>query len=136
LTISGGTTILTLQSTLKRRLQNESYDLGNRCRCCALSVFQCGQDLQEYERGVVFRLGRIAGARGPGLIVLVPLIDTMKKISLRTVVIDVPLRTLSLKTMFRSRLMPSFISGCLTLSSASLRLRTISMQPSSFRRLH
>jgi regulator of protease activity HflC (stomatin/prohibitin superfamily) len=46
--------------------------------------------LREYERGVVFRLGRLVGARGPGLIVLVPLIDKMVKTSLRTVVMDVP----------------------------------------------
>jgi regulator of protease activity HflC (stomatin/prohibitin superfamily) len=48
--------------------------------------------LREYERGVVFRLGRLAGggARGPGLILLVPIIDRMVKVSLRTVVMDVP----------------------------------------------
>jgi regulator of protease activity HflC (stomatin/prohibitin superfamily) len=48
--------------------------------------------LREYERGVVFRLGRLiaSGARGPGLIILVPIIDRMVKVSLRTVVMDVP----------------------------------------------
>ncbi len=46
--------------------------------------------LREYERGVVFRLGRIVGAKGPGLIILIPLIDKMTKVSLRTVVLDVP----------------------------------------------
>jgi regulator of protease activity HflC (stomatin/prohibitin superfamily) len=49
--------------------------------------------LREYERGVVFRLGRLAGrdgVRGPGLILLVPIIDKMVKVSLRTVVLDVP----------------------------------------------
>lgn len=46
--------------------------------------------LKEYERGVVFRLGRIAGQRGPGLIILVPLVDKMIKVSLRTVTLDVP----------------------------------------------
>lgn len=48
--------------------------------------------LREYERGVVFRLGRLTprGARGPGLIILVPIIDRMVKVSLRTVVMDVP----------------------------------------------
>ena len=46
--------------------------------------------LKEYERGVVFRLGRVVGSRGPGLIILVPLIDKMTKVSLRTVVLDVP----------------------------------------------
>jgi regulator of protease activity HflC (stomatin/prohibitin superfamily) len=46
--------------------------------------------LREYERGVVFRLGRLIGVKGPGLIILIPLIDKMVKVSLRTVVMDVP----------------------------------------------
>src|ERR671917_388505 len=46
--------------------------------------------LNEYERGVVFRLGRMVGVRGPGLILLVPFIEKMVKVSLRTVVMDVP----------------------------------------------
>jgi len=46
--------------------------------------------LKEYERGVVFRLGRLVGARGPGLIILIPFIERMVKVSLRTVVMDVP----------------------------------------------
>ena len=46
--------------------------------------------LNEYERGVVFRLGRMVGVRGPGLIILVPFIEKMVKVSLRTVVMDVP----------------------------------------------
>lgn len=46
--------------------------------------------LKEYERGVVFRLGRLVGGKGPGIILLIPLIDRMVKTSLRTVVMDVP----------------------------------------------
>jgi len=46
--------------------------------------------LREYERGVVFRLGRLMAVRGPGLILLIPVIDKMLKVSLRTVVLDVP----------------------------------------------
>lgn len=46
--------------------------------------------LREYERGVVFRLGRFIGVKGPGLIILWPFIDKMVKVSLRTVVMDVP----------------------------------------------
>jgi regulator of protease activity HflC (stomatin/prohibitin superfamily) len=46
--------------------------------------------LNEYERGVVFRLGRIAGAKGPGIILLIPLIDRMQKVSLRMIAADVP----------------------------------------------
>ncbi len=46
--------------------------------------------LKEYERGVVFRLGRLVGTKGPGLIILIPLIDKMVKVSLRIVTMDVP----------------------------------------------
>ena len=46
--------------------------------------------VQEYERGVVFRLGRLVGARGPGLILLIPGIERMVRIDLRVVTLDVP----------------------------------------------
>lgn len=46
--------------------------------------------LREYERGVVFRLGRLVGYRGPGLIILIPGIERMIKVSLRTIAMDVP----------------------------------------------
>lgn len=46
--------------------------------------------LREYERGVIFRLGRLLGTKGPGIIWLWPFIDRMVKVSLRTVVFDVP----------------------------------------------
>lgn len=46
--------------------------------------------LREYERAVVFRLGRLIGAKGPGLVFLIPVIDRMVRVSLRTVVFDVP----------------------------------------------
>ena len=45
--------------------------------------------LNEYERGVIFRLGRVISAKGPGLIILIPVIDKMVKVSLRLIVIDV-----------------------------------------------
>ncbi|MAX67000.1 MAG: slipin family protein [Bacteriovoracaceae bacterium] len=46
--------------------------------------------LNEYERGVVFRLGSYAGVRGPGLIILIPLIEKMVKVDLRVVTMDIP----------------------------------------------
>jgi len=46
--------------------------------------------LREYERGVVFRLGRLIGAKGPGIIFLIPMVDKLVKVSLRTIVMDVP----------------------------------------------
>jgi regulator of protease activity HflC (stomatin/prohibitin superfamily) len=45
--------------------------------------------LREYERGVIFRLGRLLGAKGPGLIFLIPMVDRMVKMDLRVVTIDV-----------------------------------------------
>jgi regulator of protease activity HflC (stomatin/prohibitin superfamily) len=52
-------------------------------------IFSAIRVLREYERGVVFRLGRLAGVRGPGIIFLVPIIDKMVKVSLRVVTMDV-----------------------------------------------
>jgi regulator of protease activity HflC (stomatin/prohibitin superfamily) len=46
--------------------------------------------VQEYERGVIFRLGRFVGVRGPGFILLIPFIERMVKIDLRVVTMDVP----------------------------------------------
>ncbi len=46
--------------------------------------------LREYERGVIFRLGRLIAVKGPGIILLIPIVDKMVKVSLRTVVLDVP----------------------------------------------
>ncbi len=46
--------------------------------------------LKEYERGVIFRLGRVIDTKGPGLIILIPVIDKMVKVSLRLVAMDVP----------------------------------------------
>ena len=46
--------------------------------------------LNEFERGVVLRLGRLIGAKGPGLIILIPIIDKMVRIDMRTVTMDVP----------------------------------------------
>jgi regulator of protease activity HflC (stomatin/prohibitin superfamily) len=46
--------------------------------------------LNEYERAVIFRLGRIIGAKGPGLILLIPFVDRMVRIDLRTITLDVP----------------------------------------------
>ncbi len=46
--------------------------------------------LKEYERGVVFRLGRIIPVKGPGLVIIIPIIDKLVRVSLRTVTMDVP----------------------------------------------
>ncbi|MEE8329334.1 MAG: slipin family protein [Thermodesulfovibrionia bacterium] len=46
--------------------------------------------LREYERGVIFRLGRLIPVKGPGLIILIPIIDKLVKVDLRTITMDVP----------------------------------------------
>src|SRR6201747_1285436 len=46
--------------------------------------------LREYERGVIFRLGRLIATKGPGLILLIPVIDRMVKVELRTVTLSIP----------------------------------------------
>ncbi|GAB4012422.1 MAG: SPFH domain-containing protein [Bdellovibrio sp.] len=55
-----------------------------------LLLFSTFKILQEYERAVVFRLGRFTGIRGPGLIVLIPGLEKMVRVDLRTVTMDVP----------------------------------------------
>lgn len=46
--------------------------------------------VREYERGVIFRLGRLVGAKGPGLFLIIPIVDKMVKVTLRVVTLDVP----------------------------------------------
>ena len=53
-------------------------------------LFTAIRIVQEYERGVIFRLGRFVGAKGPGLFFLIPFIDRMMKVDMRTVTLDVP----------------------------------------------
>ncbi len=53
-------------------------------------LFNTIKILNEYERAVIFRLGRYTGTRGPGLIVLIPGLEKMKRIDLRTVTMDIP----------------------------------------------
>jgi regulator of protease activity HflC (stomatin/prohibitin superfamily) len=55
----------------------------------ALVLPQAARILREYERGVIFRLGKLIGAKGPGLIFLIPIVDRMVKMDLRVVTIDV-----------------------------------------------
>src|SRR3954462_6422754 len=56
----------------------------------AIILPQAIRILREYERGVIFRLGKLLGAKGPGLILLIPVVDRMVKMDLRVVTIDVP----------------------------------------------
>ncbi|RKX21494.1 MAG: slipin family protein [Candidatus Zixiibacteriota bacterium] len=55
-----------------------------------LLLFNMIKILKEYERGVIFRLGRLIGMKGPGLIILIPIIDKMVRVDLRVVTFDIP----------------------------------------------
>ena len=55
-----------------------------------LLLFNMIKVLKEYERGVIFRLGRLIGAKGPGLIILIPMIDKMVRVDLRVITYDIP----------------------------------------------
>jgi len=68
-------------------MQGFAWIIGSIILILILSAIRV---LKEYERGVIFRLGRIAGSRGPGFIVIIPIIDKMIRVTLRTVVLDVP----------------------------------------------
>jgi len=56
----------------------------------ALIVSAAVKIVQEYERGVIFRLGRLQGAKGPGLFFIIPFVDRMVKVDLRVVTLDIP----------------------------------------------
>ena len=66
------------------------YALGIIVILIVVFLFMAIKVLNEYERGVIFRLGRVIDHKGPGLIILVPVIDRMVRVSLRTVAMDVP----------------------------------------------
>ena len=56
----------------------------------AVIFFSAVKVVQEYERGVIFRLGRLQGAKGPGIFFIIPIVDRMVKVDLRVVTLDIP----------------------------------------------
>jgi len=66
------------------------YAIGIMIFLFIIFLFMAIKVLNEYERGVIFRLGRVIDHKGPGLIILIPVIDRMIRVSLRTVAMDVP----------------------------------------------
>ncbi|HRY28798.1 MAG TPA: slipin family protein [Elusimicrobiota bacterium] len=58
----------------------------------AIIIINAVKIVQEYERGVIFRLGRVVGAKGPGLFFIIPIVDRMVRVGLRTVTLDVPVQ--------------------------------------------
>ena len=57
---------------------------------CAIFIPAAVKILREYERGVIFRFGRLVGAKGPGLFIIIPFVDRMIKVDLRVITMDVP----------------------------------------------
>ena len=55
-----------------------------------MSLFFCLKIVAEYERAVIFRLGRMIGAKGPGLFFVLPCMDEIQRVDLRTVSFDIP----------------------------------------------
>ncbi len=70
--------------------EESMYALGIIIFLIVIFLFMAIKILNEYERAVIFRLGRIIDHKGPGLIILIPIIDRMVRVSLRTVAMDVP----------------------------------------------
>jgi regulator of protease activity HflC (stomatin/prohibitin superfamily) len=66
------------------------YGLGGALVVLAALFFAAVRIVPEYERGVVFRLGRVIDAKGPGLFFIIPIVDRMVRVSLRTVTQDIP----------------------------------------------
>jgi regulator of protease activity HflC (stomatin/prohibitin superfamily) len=66
------------------------YGVGAGILLVLLLVAAAVRIVKEYERGVIFRLGRVIGAKGPGLFFIVPIIDRMVKVNLQTVTTDIP----------------------------------------------
>ena len=66
------------------------YGIGAAVVLLVLILVAAVRIVAEYERGVIFRLGRVTGAKGPGLFFIIPLIDRMVKVNLQTVTLDIP----------------------------------------------
>jgi regulator of protease activity HflC (stomatin/prohibitin superfamily) len=66
------------------------YGVGAALLVVALLLIAAIKIVNEYERGVIFRLGRVTGAKGPGLFFIIPIIDRMVKVNLQTFTADIP----------------------------------------------
>jgi len=67
-----------------------TYAIGVVAVLLAIVLFNAINILREYERGVVFTLGRYTGTKGPGLIIVIPILQQIVRVDLRTIVLDVP----------------------------------------------
>jgi len=67
-----------------------TYAIGVVVLLVVVLLFSAINILREYERGVVFTLGRYTGTKGPGLVIVIPIVQQMVRVDLRTIVLDVP----------------------------------------------
>ena len=67
--------------------------------------------LKEYQRGVIFRLGRMVAPRGPGITYVIPVIEKMTRVDLRTVTMDLPPQDVITKDIVSVKVRPCFTSG-------------------------
>ena len=87
--------------------------------------------LREYERGVVFQLGRFWKVKGPGLVILIPGIQQMVKVGLRVMVLDIPAQDVITRDNVSVKSTPSSTSASSTPRRRSSRWRTTSPPPAS-----
>ncbi len=66
------------------------YGAGIALAFMAIIIIAAVRIVKEYERGVIFRLGRVVGAKGPGLFFIIPIVDRMVRVNLQTVTADIP----------------------------------------------
>ena len=85
---------MTYNTTHKEKCQHESIILCMEIyllvALIVIVLFASLKIVQEYERGVIFFLGRCTGVRGPGLIILIPFLEQMRKVALRTITMEIP----------------------------------------------
>ena len=81
--------------------------------------------VQEYERGVIFRLGRLVGARGPGLFFIIPFIDRMVKVDLRVVTLDDLDDPIAIGVNVSTPAMLAFVNQFLAERSKKLDVKTL-----------
>ncbi len=90
--------------------------------------------LNEYERAVIFRLGRIIDTKGPGLIILIPVVDKMVKVDMRTITMDVPPQDVITKDNVSIKVNAASISVSWIPMPPLRWWRTICTQPPSWRK--
>jgi regulator of protease activity HflC (stomatin/prohibitin superfamily) len=90
--------------------------------------------LREYERGIVFTLGRFTGVKGPGLIILIPFVQQMVKVDLRVVVQDVPPQDVITRDNVTVKVNAVLYFRIVDRSERSSRSRTLWPRPASWRK--